>query len=226
MKKLTTTTLLVTGIISGGVLGNTLMASANEMSSMQTNTNIGFSDHNSNENSNGDLDILWGPKSFDFGNSNNSKTEPTDYKEKTGLNKYIVVRDARNSNGAEANTKKWSLNATATDLTAGDMKLTNAYYHFDLDAKAYNSVSGQDTESPNEDGAIIALPGASTVEVEKAPKIVAGSPEAAPLMKDQTSVDEKVAAELSNIQLLVPANTSQPGSQYTGTINWTLSDTI
>ncbi len=232
-KKKLTAALLGTAMI-GGLLVQAIPAAATVVSQGTTDGSIGFTGHTPLPLPNDELDLIWYPTAFEFGNSNANTTAAKTYSATNGATKYLVVRDNREAIvagggtlGTATDTGEWKLTAEATALADGATTLTGASYSFTSNAlKSYVSASGQDTEVPESAGAITATsPGPATVPTNIS--IPADGSTSVEIMKTTaTATDGKYAAELNNIQLKVPANTSQDGKQYAGTITWSLDDTI
>ncbi|MDT2598704.1 WxL domain-containing protein [Enterococcus hulanensis] len=228
-KKKLASALLGTAMM-GGLLLQAAPASA-AVASGTTGGSVGFSGHIPPTNpSGGDLDLVWVPRAFEFGNSNANTTAAKTYAATNGATKYVVVRDQRNANGTTGTPKnEWKVTAKASTLTDSGSTLTGAKYTFTGNQlKNYNSASGADTEAPESSGAInTTLPVGHTAAVETNISLEATGLVSVDVMHaDDAAVDGKYAAELNGISLVIPANTSQEGKQYTGTIEWSLDDTI
>lgn len=230
MNKKKLTKALVGTAMMGGLLVQGIPALAAPVAGGSTGGSVGFSGHvPPTTPSNGDLDLVWVPRSFEFGNSNTNTTAATTYNAANGATKYVVVRDRRVANGTTQTPNAWELTAKASTLADGGAVLTGAQYTFSGNQlKNYNSVSGADTEAPESTGAIDnALPGGHTAAVTANVTLPADGTTSVKVMEaTATAIDGKYAAELNNISLVVPANTSQEGKQYKGTVDWSLDDTI
>ncbi|WP_171004939.1 WxL domain-containing protein [Enterococcus hulanensis] len=205
-------------------------ASAAPVAGGSTGGSVGFSGHiPPTTPSGGDLDLVWVPRAFEFGNSNANTTAAKTYAATNGATKYVVVRDQRVANGTTQVPNAWELTAQASTLVDGGSTLTGAQYTFSGNQlKNYNSVSGTDTEAPESVGAIDnALPGGHTAAVTANVTLPADGTTTVKVMEAlPTTIDGKYATELNNISLVIPANTSQEGKQYVGTVDWSLDDTI
>lgn len=230
MKKQLISGLLASATVVGICLAAAPAANAAPVAGGSTDGSVGFTGHvPPTTPSGGDLDLLWVPGSFEFGNANTNSTAAKTYNATNGATKYAVVKDERNTNGTAGTPNEWKLTAKATKLQDGSDALTGAQYKFSGNVlKSYVSASGQDTEVPESAGAISAtLPaGTTTTAVANVVLPADGTTEVKVMEAADPAVDGKYAAELNSIQLSVPANTSKDGKQYTGTIAWSLDDAI
>lgn len=220
--------LLASASVLGIALAGVTSVDAAPKSGGVTDGSIGFSGHEQPV-LNGDLDLLWYPKSFNFGASHDNTTAAKTYTAQNGETKYAIVGDNRVANGTTGSPNAWKLVATASTLADGGATLTGAVYSFTgNELKNYVSASGQDTETPEATGAIDnALPGGHTVSASADVTLPADGTTAVDVMSASAgTIDGKYAAELNDISLTVPANTSQEGKQYAGTVTWSLDDTL
>ncbi|MEO1771564.1 WxL domain-containing protein [Candidatus Enterococcus ferrettii] len=232
-RKKLATALLGTAMM-GGLLVQAMPAAAAPVGGGSTGGGVGFTGHTPTPLPNNELDLIWYPTAFEFGNSNANTTAAKTYNATNGATKYLVVRDNRaaivaggGTLATAGDTGEWKLTAKATALVDGTETLTGASYSFTGNAlKSYVSASGQDDEVPESAGAITtASPGPAAVPTNIS--IPADAATEVEIMKTTAAAtDGKYAAELNNIQLKVPANTSKDGKQYAGTIAWSLDDTI
>lgn len=232
-KKKLTAALLGTAMI-GGLLVQAMPADAAQVSGGTTKGSVGFTGHTPPAPNGGDLDLLWYPTAFEFGNSNTNTTAAKTYTATNGATKYAVVKDERIANGTNDPTDNgWKLTAAAKELKDGTDVLTNAEYSFTGNAlKEYKSASGQNTEVPESTGAIVPFsPAPTEVSVAGTTSVTlkaSGLSADTVTMMESTDpgVDGKFALEMNAISLKVPANTSKDGKQYTGDIDWVLQDSI
>ena len=219
-KKKLASALLGTAMM-GGLLLQAVPASAVPAGGGTTGGSVGFSGHIPPTNpSGGDLDLVWVPRAFEFGNSNANTTAAKTYAATNGATKYVIVRDQRVANGTTGTPNAWELTAQASALTDSGSTLTGAQYKFSGNQlKNYNSASGADTEAPESSGAInTTLPGGHTAAVTTNVTLPADGTTNVKVMESTAgAIDGKYAAELNAISLVVPANTSQEGKQYVGT---------
>ncbi|MDT2661647.1 WxL domain-containing protein [Enterococcus hulanensis] len=233
-KKRLASALLGTAMM-GGLLLQAAPASAASVGGGTTGGSVGFTGHTPPTTPNGELDLIWYPTAFEFGNANTNTTAAKTYNATNGATKYAIVRDNRDAAASGTptltDTDEWKLTAKASTLVDGGDTLTGASYSFTGNAlKTYVSASGQDTEVPESAGAIVA-PGAgaiAAVDVHTSVNLPADNTTEVNVMetKSLAAIDGKFAAELNNIQLKVPANISKDGKQYAGTVTWSLDDTL
>ncbi|MGG5333463.1 WxL domain-containing protein [Enterococcus sp. AZ163] len=232
-KKKLATALLGTAMM-GGLLVQAMPAAAAPVSGGSTGGSVGFTGHTPPTPNGGDLDLLWYPTAFEFGNSNTHTTAAKTYTATNGATKYAVVKDERIANGTTVPTDNgWKLTAAAKKLEAGTDVLTNAEYSFTGNVlKEYVSASGQDTEVPESTGAIVPFsPAPTEVSVAGTTSVTlkaSGLSTDTVTMMESTDpgIDGKFALEMNAISLKVPANTSKDGKQYAGKIDWVLQDSI
>lgn len=214
MKKKLLASMLVSATVLGiFAAGGTVLAGQKD--SYDTGVGIGFSDHEPGKTP-GDLEIKWAPIKLDFGKANS--TNKLSFDEKSGLKKYVVVSDERTPNVAN----KWELNVKLGALTSGATPLTGAELKFDSTKQGY-----QGTVGPEDGGSVIAPTGSATVEGLNF--TLAQGASATTVMKDGTGAGTykgMSALEMSNIKIEAPANAGEAGKQYSGTLTWSLDDTI
>ncbi|WP_368757014.1 WxL domain-containing protein [Enterococcus avium] len=219
MKKKLVAGLLTSATLLGVCVLGGANASAAEVDNADTEVGIGFTGHAPGTTP-GPLEIQWAPLKLDFHNANTVNTVVQDFPEITGTKKYMVVSDTRA--GA---TDEWKLTAQLTELTnaANTETLTGAILKFDTALQGY-----QGTNAPEAPGSIVAA-GARTATGFGAGKTVNAGGSAVNLMEDGTgsgTYQGQTAMEMDNIKLEVPANAAEVGEQYSGTLTWSLDDTI
>ncbi|HFP7420794.1 TPA: WxL domain-containing protein [Enterococcus faecalis] len=218
---------LVVGFVSSVALVGIAIAGGGNVQatvtdSASTDIGIGFSGHGPGTTP-GPLDIQWAPIGLDFSNSNMVNTAAVQaFPETTGTNKYVVVSEKRSNEP----TREWSLTAQLSDLTnaGGSETLTGAGLKFDAAVKGYTG-----TNTPESPGSIVDK-GARTATVNASSQSVTAGAAAVPVMKDAgtggASFLGSTAMEMSNVKLEVPANAAKINQQYSGTLTWSLNDTI
>ncbi|MBO1306117.1 WxL domain-containing protein [Enterococcus sp. 669A] len=219
-KKLLASLLASASVLGVCVLGGTALA--DETDNAETEVGIGFSGHD--PGTTGDpLEIKWAPINFDFGSANTVNTVAATFNEDSGSNKYVVVSDGRTT----PTTDEWKLTASLSNMMSGSAQLTGATLEFGTVKKAYNG-----SAAPETPGSITAPTAQHTAVMAAATQTLTQGGTAVPVMQDDgvgtTSYKGMTAMEMesSSIKLNVPASVAQAGKQYTGTLTWSLDDTI
>lgn len=220
MKKKVLAGLLTSATLIGLCMAGGTSASAAEVDHADTEVGIGFTNHKPGVNP-GPLEVKWAPIKLNFHNSNTVNTAVQDFPEITGKKQHVVVSDVRG--GA---TDQWKLTAAMTTLTnaANTETLTGAVLKFDTTLQGYFG-----TDAPEAPGSIVA-PGARTATMTGASASVTAGAAAVKVMEDGTggvgTFQGGSAMEMDNIAMEVPANAAKPSEQYSGTLTWSLDDTI
>lgn len=229
MKRTLVTALTVTTLAAIGAGA----AYAAEVDKGDTEVGIGFVDAHIPGENDGDLQLRWVPKKLDFGKYNDVNNKYTEFSEVSTNNYYVVVRDTRKDDltGTVTDTNTWKVNAKLgeiTNATTPTKKLTKAQLFFDSKAHGYE---GED--DPNTNAATIKAAGAhATATGSKTPTVTASTQlEAGGASKElmrQTAQDASTdwAASLENIKLGVGGKQGEKGLYYSGTLTWTLDDTL
>lgn len=214
------------------ILGAT--ASAQEVDRQDTEMGIGFVDAHIPGTEEGDLQLRWVPKKLDFGKYNDVNSKYQEFAEVSGNSYYVVVRDTRKDDltGTVTDTNEWVVKAQLGELTALSGSVTKK---LDKTKLFFNSkVHGYAGENdPNTDATTIKTASAhATATGSKVPTAVAsneltvgGASKVLFTQKDQAASADW-AASLEDIRLGVGGNVGEKGLHYTGTLTWTLDDTI
>ncbi|MDT2661809.1 WxL domain-containing protein [Enterococcus hulanensis] len=229
MKRTLVTALTVTTLAAIGAGA----AYAAEVDKGDTEVGIGFVDAHIPGENDGDLQLRWVPKKLDFGKYNDVNNKYAEFSEVSTNNYYVVVRDTRKDDltGTVTDTNTWKVNAKLgeiTNATTPTKKLAKAQLFFDSKAHGYE---GED--DPNTNAATIKVAGAhATATGSKTPTVTASTQlEAGGASKElmrQTAQDASAdwAASLENIKLGVGGKQGEKGLYYSGTLTWTLDDTL
>lgn len=215
---------LVAGLLtSASVLGICLSggtAFADNVTDQDTQVGIGFGEHITGGPEDGELQIAWLPKEFNFGSGKTPDASlAVDYDVTGGAKKYVVVSDERPGVGVE----KWELTAKLGDLkTTTGNKLAGATINF---AGAMKGYAGN--KAPEDPASVIA-PGSRTATVPTGTISLAQGATGTLVMEDTvgTSYKGKTALEMTNIKLNVPGGAALDNQTYTGTVTWSLDDTL
>lgn len=223
-KKWITTSLAV----AGGCLLAVTQANAAEVDSMTTDMSVGFGTETQTPgpivpNS---ISLRSVPSNLSFGDDNIVETgtgiQAFDL-QGLGTTRYVAVKDTRTG------SNPWKVTAKASVLTDGSTSKFEgnnaAVIQFDSSAKAYHGNSAPGTGNNISDltgqqgdpitsnySVIIPTDDSSTTEVFKS--ALGGTPAGG------------WACELTNIKLAIPKGVAYEGAQYTGTITWSLEDTL
>lgn len=194
-------------------------ANASVKDSEDTEVGIGFSGHIEPPGTD-PLTLKWAPQNLDFGSANAVNAAAAVFNEESGAKKYVVVSDGRPDTVGD----KWELTAQLSDLKAGSAQLTGATLEYSATKKGY-----QGTAAPEVAGSIIPATAAHTATVVASSTLTQGAA-AVKVMDDDggstSSYKGDTAMEMDNIKLNVPGGVAQSGKQYTGTVTWSLDDTI
>lgn len=195
-------------------------ALAGETDTVTTDAGIGFTDYNPGT-SGDDLEIKWAPGNLDFGSANKVNSSATVYNEDSAAKKYVVVNDKR----TESNSDKWELNVSLSELMSGSAQLTGATLEFGAATQAY-----QGTAAPESPGSIVEPTAAHTATVPSATQTLEQGGTAKKVMEDNgsstSSYKGTTALEMDGIKMNVPAGVAKEGRQYSGTLTWSLDDTL
>lgn len=219
---------LVAGLLaSASVLGVCLSggtAFATEQDSQDTTVGIGFGDHT--DGGNGPLKLEWLPKSLNFGDGHEVNAQDFDFPLKDASSpKYVIVSDTR----PDVDRIEWKLTAKLSELkSAAGNKLNGSSLNFTNTMMAYSG-----TDHPNATNVVAPTPGQQTATITEAnASLDAGASTATEIMQDKggptgtNSFNGKTATQLGDIKLKVRANSAAEKQTYTGTVTWSLDDTI
>lgn len=212
---------LVAGLLaSASVLGVCLSggtAFAANVSDQDSQVGIGFGEHIIGKP--GELEVKWLPRELDFGSGHKpDAAQAVDYDAKGAAKKYVVVSDARE----DIDRVAWTLTAKLSDLSDGGNSLAGVSLNFDSTLMGYAG-----DQAPEDPSSVIA-PGSRTAVV---PSSVSLTPNAVTkVMHDNgggtASYLGQSAVEMSNIKLKVLGGSALQNKTYTGTVTWSLDDTI
>ncbi|GGC95360.1 WxL domain-containing protein [Enterococcus sp. DIV0242_7C1] len=213
--------LLLSTVILASVGGTKALAAP--QGEMSTDTHIEFSGHTPNPNPEGDLNLIWVPTTFEFGNHDvaDNATASTSYEMQNPLPKYTVVEDKRTDAHGQ-----WTVKAASSELKSGSNSLAGAQINITNTAvKQYTPTDN--TVVPESTGAIVDAPGSwSNVTVSSNIQLAAGGAAQEVMTATGSAVENgKYAAEFGNVTLQVPQSQAKEGN-YTGTVTWTLEDTL
>lgn len=206
---------------------------ATQVDQADTEVGIGFVDAHIPGEEDGDLQLRWVPKKLDFGKYNDINRKYQEFEEVSGNSYYVVVRDTRKDDqtGMVNDTNTWKVNAKLGEITVAGQptkKLEKAQLFFTSKAHGYEGEN-----DPNTDKTTIKVAAAhATDKGSTVPTVVAntqleagGTTKELMRQKDQKSSCDW-AASLENIKLGVAGNQAEKGYHYTGTLTWTLDDTL
>jgi hypothetical protein len=190
---------------------------------MSTDTHIEFSGHTPNPNPQGDLNLIWVPTTFEFGKHDvaDNATASTSYEMQNALPKYTVVEDKR----ADVHGQ-WTVKAASSELKSGADSLAGAEINI-TNSKVKQYTPTDNTVVPESANAIVDAPGSwSNVTVSANVQLAAGGAAQEVMTATGSAVENgKYAAEFGKVTLKVPQNQAKEGN-YTGTVTWTLEDTL
>ncbi|MDT2659194.1 WxL domain-containing protein [Enterococcus hulanensis] len=213
---------LLAGVLASATVLGVCMAGGAAQAAVKdtvtTEAGIGFTDYVPGGNE--ALAIKWAPGNFDFGTTNTVNTSATAYNEDSGSKKYIVIKDER----TETNTDKWELNVGLSDIKSGSAQLTGATLEFKATKQAY-----QGTATPESPGSIVAPTSDHTATVTSTTQVLSQGV-TQKVMEDNgnntSSYKGTTALEMDEIKMNVPAGVAREGRQYSGTVTWSLDDTL
>lgn len=163
-----------------------------------------------------DLTLLYVPRAFDFGNQNDVNDSSFTAVNDTGKF-YLALKDNREIID-EGKGNSWQLVGSFSSLvneSSGDT--INANLSFDAtDVKDYNGKS-----DPATNGAL----GEASVAVEGKSVILVAGGAGETILESVTGENGQWAANVVNVTLNVPT-AGEAGTQYAGTVTWTLSDAV
>lgn len=229
MKRALVTALTVTTLGAIGV-GS---AYAAEVDKGETEVGIGFVDAHIPGENDGDLQLRWVPKKLDFGKYNDVNGKYTEFDEVSGNSYYVVVRDTRKDDqtGTVNDTNTWKVSAKLgeiTNATTPTKKLDKAQLFFDSKAHGYVGEDDPNTVASTIKAAAAhaTSTGSKTPTVQAKTQLEAGG--ASKELVRQTAQDASAdwASSLENLKLGVGGKQGEKGLSYSGTLTWTLDDTL
>ncbi|MBO0454756.1 WxL domain-containing protein [Candidatus Enterococcus murrayae] len=229
MKKTFVTALAVTTLGAIGV-GS---AYATEVDKGDTEVGIGFVDAHIPGENDGDLQLRWVPKKLDFGKYNDVNSKYTEFSEASTNNYYVVVRDTRKDDqtGTVNDTNTWKVNAKLGEIVATGQptkKLTKAQLFFDSKAHGYEGENDPNTDATTIKAAAghAAAKNSTVPTVNAKTQLEAGGATKELMRQTDQKNSSDWAASLENIKLGVGGKQSEKGYYYSGTLTWTLDDTL
>lgn len=225
-KKWITTSL----VVAGGCLLAAMPANAAQVDSMETNMSIGFGTDTQAPNPSpvlpNTISLRSVPSTLSFGDNNIVETG-SGYQEIAlqGVGtRYVAIKDTREG------SNNWKVTAKASVLTDGGTSKFDgekaASLKFKSEAKAYHgsdvpgvgnniaNLTGQPGDPITTSHATVTLPADGSTTASVIQSALTGTPAGG------------WASELSEIKLAVPKGIAYEGAQYTGTITWSLDDTL
>lgn len=162
------------------------------------------------------LTLLYVPRAFDFGNQNDVNDTTFEATKGSG-NFYLALKDNREILNEEFGNH-WKLEGSfSTLVNESNGETIDADLSFDAtDVKDYNGKS-----DPATDGA---LGEASDAVDGKSVTLEAGGT-GKTIMESVSGANGQWAAHVANVTLDVPS-AGEAGTQYAGTVTWTLSDAV
>ena len=229
MKRTLVTALTVTTLAAIGA-GT---AYAADVDQADTEVGIGFVDAHIPGEEDGDLQLRWVPKKLDFGKYNDVNGKYTEFEEVSTNNYYVVVRDTRKDDqtGSVIDTNTWKVNAKLGEITnANDTskKLTKAQLFFDSQAHGYEGEDDPNTVASTIKSAAAhaTSKGSTTPTITAKTQLEAGGATKELMRQTDQKASADWAASLENIKLGVGGHQGEKGLSYSGTLTWTLDDTL
>jgi len=219
-KKLVAGLLASASVLGICLSGGTAFAAVQEE---DTTVGIGFKDHLNPPPPPGDLSIQWLPKAFKFGEAHDVDTVTKSYPIDDTSEKYVVINDSR----ADATGQKWILTAKLSEMKSATHRLKGAKLNFTSTKMAYDGGTAHpDTSNvvaPRAEHTAVAATG--TLSLDE------GGTTPVEVMHDDgdtnaSSFKGKTATQLGGIELEVVGSTAVEKQSYTGTVTWSLDDTI
>ncbi|MGC6768286.1 WxL domain-containing protein [Enterococcus sp. LJL128] len=233
MKVKSAITTAVTAAAFGGIiLGAT--ASAQEVDRQDTEVGIGFVDAHIPGTEEGDLQLRWVPKKLDFGKYNDINKKYQEFAEVSGNSYYVVVRDTRKDDltGTVTDTNEWVVKAQLGELTAlsgtTTKKLDKTKLFFTSKVHGYDGENDPNTDATTikSAGAHATATGSTAPTAATSTELTVGGASKALFTQKNQAASADWAASLEDIKLGVGGNVGEKGLHYTGTLTWTLDDTI
>lgn len=229
MKRALVTALTVTTLGAIGV-GS---AYAAEVDKGETEVGIGFVDAHIPGEKDGDLQLRWVPKKLDFGKYNDVNGKYTEFSEVSGNSYYVVVRDTRKDDptGTSNDTNTWKVNAKLGEIANANTptkKLTKAQLYFDSKAHGYvgeddpNTVASTIKDATTHAGST----GSKVPTVQAKTQLEAGGATKELVRQADQAASADWATSLENLKLGVGGGQGEKGLSYSGTLTWTLDDTL
>ena len=225
---------LVLGISMGAIL----LPQSVHASERETNTGVGIGFSNADDNTivpgpyDKALSLINKPTAFKFGTENESSALSSVYYQQLKTKQYIAVYEDRD---ADKQTN-WKLTAKLSDLvstTDATKKLASTMTMNSADISSFSLDDQRDKVTGDLPQTIEKLPdltkyaegkvtGAATVSLE------AGASGSSDIMIGTKAGSKGFAAEIRNVQLAVNSGQKDDtnGKQFTGTVSWSLEDTI
>lgn len=205
-------------------------AYAAKVDEQDTEVGIGFVDAHIPGTEDGDLQLRWVPKKLDFGKYNDVNSKYTEFSEVSGNDYYVVVRDTRPLDPNITSTDTWKVSAKLGEIKNDDKtkEISKAQLSFTSVAKGYD---GEDDPNTNKTTIVDNATSHATAKNSKVPTVASKTTLApngtAQLMSQDAQGDAADwAASLEDIKLGVSGKQGEKGTYYSGTLTWTLDDTL
>lgn len=206
-------------------------ALADVVDQQDTEVGIGFVDAHIPGQNDGDLQLRWVPKKLDFGKYNDVNSKYTEFKEVSGNDYYVVVRDTRPLDSMTPTTDKWKVSAKLGEIKNADgtKEISKAQLSFTSVAKGYE---GEDDPNTNKSTIVENATSHATAKTSKVPTVKSTTtlePNKGTevlMSQDAQGGAADWAASLEDIKLGVSGKQGEKGTYYSGTLTWTLEDTL
>lgn len=225
-------------LVLGLSLGAVLLPTAAQAAEREANTGvgIGFSTDDDNTIVPGPYDealsLINKPTAFKFGTENEASALSSVYYQQLSTKQYIAVYEDRD---ADKQTS-WKLTAKLSDLTSTtdpNAKLVSTMTMNSVDISTFDLTDQKDPDTGKLPAIIEALPALTKYTDDKVKGVAKVSLEAGATGSSDIMVGTKpgskgFAAEIRNVQLAVNSGQKDQtnGKQFTGTVSWSLEDTI
>ncbi|MGX7244361.1 hypothetical protein ACWOC1_05875 [Enterococcus quebecensis] len=225
-------------LVLGLSIGAVLLPQAAQAAEREANTGVGIGFSNDDDNTiipgpyDEALSLINKPTAFKFGTENEASALSSVYYQQLKEKQYIAVYEDRD---ADQQTS-WKLTAKLSDLvstTDATKKLVSTMTMNSASISTFDLTDQRDKETGKLPTTISSLPDLKQYTEDKVTgvtkvSLVAGATGSSDIMVGTKPGSKGFAAEIRNVQLAVNSGQKDDtnGKQFTGTVSWSLEDTI
>lgn len=207
-------------IMAAALAAVMLVTGATGVKAETTNVGVGFTSETTQPGVDGDLAISWFPTDLNFGNAHNATGSAQTFPLLGAQERWLEVKDMR---GTNPTTAEWKLTAAMSALTAdAGVSLAGAKLNFKTGTDLYDNTGNL---SAPHNGLPVYAGTAADLSTSNQFSLTATQAATSIMEQGTATGNEKVAMFMDNFELVIGGD-AQAGKQYTGTLTWTLDDTI
>ncbi|ALS00025.1 hypothetical protein ATZ33_01090 [Enterococcus silesiacus] len=225
-------------LVLGLSIGAVLLPQAAQAADREANTGVGIGFSNDDPNTiipgpyDEALSLINKPTAFKFGTENEASALSSVYYQQVAGKQYIAVYEDRD----DKDQTNWKLNAKLSPLvstTDATKKLEATMTMNSANISTFSLDDQRDAETGKLPNTIEALPALTKYTEEKVKGVTkvtlkAGENGSSDILVGTKPGKKGFASEIRNVQLAVTAGQKEEtnGKQFTGTVSWSLEDTI